>query len=342
MNPSTRFFVRYSRNALQEERSFRYSTVSSINPADTGANNPFTRENHNATAQLTKILNPTTVLSVRFGFERFKTESGSQQGAGHGPGTLDFSSTYAAQAANWFPTFAWANYNGAGVAPTNTTTAYDYLIQSSLAKTMGPYNLNGGVDLRLLRGNNQNPGYSAGSFTFDQEFTGANPLQIQTSSGNAIASFLLGTPASGLIQVNSEPARQEKMVSVFMQNDIRISRKLTLNLGLRWDYLGPLTDRFNGLATFNPSAPNPLQVPGQTVYGGLVFAGVNGNRRGITNQSWGNFGPRAGVSYQLDHNTVLHGGYALVYGQTWNDPGEAPGFSQTTSMVTFGPGRCSI
>ena len=68
LNESTRLFVRYSRNALQEERSFHYSTNSSINPADTGNNTPFTRENHNATVQFTKTLNPTTVLDLRAGW----------------------------------------------------------------------------------------------------------------------------------------------------------------------------------------------------------------------------------------------------------------------------------
>jgi hypothetical protein len=335
-NSSTRLFVRYSRNALQEERSFRYSTVSTINPADTGQNNPFTRENHNATIQLTKTLNPTTVLDVRIGFERFKSESGAQQGAGVGPGPLGFSSEFAGEAANWFPAFIWANYNGAGAEPTYTSPiAQTNVVQASMSKVLGKYDFKFGVDLRLLRGNSKSAGYNAGYFSFDQEFTGANPLQIQPSSGNAIASFLLGTPATGYIQQNSEPARQEKMISFYVQNGIRLSDKLKLDLGLRWDYMGPLTDRFNGLARgFASTTPNPLQVPGETVYGGLLFAGVGGNPRGIYNRSWGDFGPRAGVSYQWDSNTVFRGGYGLVYGQTWNDPGEAPGFSQQTNMVS--------
>lgn len=105
INETTRLFVRYSRNALQEERSFRYWTNSAINAADTGNNNPFTRENHNATIQFTKTLSATMVLDIRAGLERFKSESGAQQGAGVGPSTLGFSSTYASQATNFFPKF---------------------------------------------------------------------------------------------------------------------------------------------------------------------------------------------------------------------------------------------
>ena len=101
MNQTTRLFVRYSRNALQEERSFHYSTTSAINPADTGNNNPFTRENHNATIQFTKTFSPTLVLDMRAGLERFKSESGAGQGAGVGPSILGFSPTFVSQAVNF-------------------------------------------------------------------------------------------------------------------------------------------------------------------------------------------------------------------------------------------------
>jgi hypothetical protein len=336
VNESTRFFIRYSRNALQEERSFHYSTNSAINPADTGNNNPFTRENHNATVQFTKTLNATTVLDVRAGLERFKSESGAQQGAAVGPSTLGFSSTFVGEAANWFPKFNWANYEGAGAQPTYVSpVAQTTSLQASLAKALGKINMKFGYEFRVIRGYSQAPGFNAGNFSFDQTFTGANPNLIQSSSGNALASFLLGTPQSGYIQVASEPARQEKLSSLFFQNDVRLTEKLTVNLGLRWDYLGPLTDRFNELPRgFAATTLNPISQPGFPVYGGVLFSGVGGNPRGIFDPSWGNLGPRFGAAYQLDQHTVLRGGYALIYGQTFNDPGNAPGFTQTTNMVT--------
>ena len=336
INQSTRLFVRYSRNALQEERSFHYSTNSAINAADTGNNNPFTRENHNSTIQFTKTFNATTVLDLRAGLERFKSESGAQQGAGVGPSTLGFSSTYVSQAANFFPKFSWANYEGAGAQPTYTSPiAQTNPFEVSLAKVVGRDSMKFGGEIRLIRSYSQNPGFNAGNFSFDQLFTGANPLQVSSSSGNALASFLLGTPQSGFIQVASQPARQEKLYSLFFQNDVRLTEKLKLNLGVRWDYLGPLTDRFNELSRgFAATTVNPISPQGFPVYGGVLFTGVNGNPRGIFDSAWGNFGPRLGLAYQLDRHTVLRSGYALVYGQTFNDPGNAPGFTQTTNMVT--------
>lgn len=335
INDSTRLFVRYSRNALLEERGYHYSTNSSVNPADTGQNKPFTRENHNSTIQFTKTLNPTTVLDVRLGLERFKSESGSV-GADVGPSALGFSPTFVNEANNWFPAFSWSGYEGAGAEPTHVSpTAQTNVVQASVSKMIGRENLKFGGDFRVLRSYSQDPGYNAGSFSFDPTFTGANPLVVQQSSGNSLASFLLGVPQSGYIQATSQPARQEKMFSLFVQNDIRLTDRLKINLGLRWDYLGALTDRFNELpAGFAFTTPNPLPVPGQTYYGGVLFAGVNGQSRGIYDPAWGNLGPRAGAAYQLNDKTVLRGGYALVYGQTFNDPGNAPGFSQQTNMVT--------
>jgi hypothetical protein len=336
INQSTRLFVRYSRNALQEERSFHYSTNSTLDPADTGNNTPFTRENHNATVQFTKTLNPTTVLDLRAGLERFKSESGSQQGSTVGPSALGFSSNYVGEAASWFPRFSWANYEGAGAQPTYTSpVAQTTSFQASLAKSLGRINMKFGGEFRVIRSYSQLPGYNAGNFTFDQTFTGANPNLIQSSSGNALASFLLGTPQSGYIQIASEPARQEKLSSLYIQNDIRLTEKLKVNLGLRWDYLGPLTDRFNELPRgFAATTLNPISPTNFPVYGGVLFAGVGGNSRGIFDPSWGNLGPRLGAAYQLDQHTVLRGGYALIYGQTFYDPGNAPGFTQTTNMVT--------
>ncbi len=336
INETTRLFVRYSRNALQEERSFHYSTTSAINPADTGNNNPFTRENHNATIQFTKTISPTLVLDIRAGLERFKSESGAGQGAGVGPSILGFSSTFVAQAANFFPKFNWANYEGAGAQPTYTSPiAQTNPFEASVAKQMGRDSMKFGGEIRWIRGYSQNPGFNAGNFSFDQLFTGANPLQIASSSGNALASFLLGTPQSGYIQVASQPARQEKLYSLFFQNDIRLTDKLKVNLGVRWDYLGPLTDRFNELPRgFAFTTKNPISPANFPVYGGVLFAGAGGNPRGIFNSSFGNFGPRLGVAYELDTHSVLRGGYALIYGQTFNDPGNAPGFTQTTNMVT--------
>src|SRR5262249_4764376 len=192
-----------------------------------------------------------------------------------------------------------------------------------------------GMGLGNARKYRTNPGYWAGNFTFDQTFTGQNPIAIQPSSGNSIASFLMGTPQSGFIDVNTQPALQQRSWSVFVQDDIRVTSRLKLNVGLRWDYLAPITDRFNALSRgFDFTSASPLKAPGLDLKGGLLFAG-NGGSRGIFKSDWNNFNPRVGFAYNLASKTVLRGGYGLIYAGSYDDPGPAPGFSQGTAMVTF-------
>ncbi len=337
ISDATQLFVRYSRNALAEERSFHYSTNSQLNVAETSGNAPFTRENHSATVQVTHTLNPSTVVNARFGLARFLSQQNSSNiGANYDLANLGFSPQFVGLAASYFPRFNWTNYEGAGSAPLSISPiAQTNSFQGSIYKTAGRQTIKTGGEFRLQRVYQKTPGYTAGNFTFDQAFTGANPLQIAPSSGNSIASFLLGTPASGFIDVNSQPARQQRLFSLYVQDDIRVTDRLKLNLGLRWDYLGPLTDRFNALNRgFDAQAAIPLKVPGLNLKGGLLFAGVNGNPRGIYDSDWNNFGPRIGFAYRVNGKTVVRGGYALFYAQTFDDPGNAPGFSQRTQMVT--------
>jgi len=335
-NESTRLFVRYSRNALAEARGFKYSTNSAVNVADTSGNSPFTRENHSATIQLTKTLNPTTVLDVRLGLARFLSQSGAAAGANYDLGSLGFSSQFQSQAARYFPKFNWANYEGAGANPVQTDPiAQTNSFQGSIFKNIGSHSLKTGGEFRLQRANSQVPGYVAGNFSFDQKFTGRNALAIDPASGNSIASFLLGTAESGFIDVNSQPARQQRLFSAYIQDDYRLTTKLKLNFGLRWDYLGPLTDRFNALTRgFDTTTASPLQAPGISLKGGLLFAGLGGNDRGIFVKDLNNFAPRGGFAYQWNEKTVIRGGYGLMYAQTYDDPGGAPGFSQRTGMVS--------
>ncbi len=337
LSESTRMFVRYSRNALAEERGFIYSTTSTINPAETSGNTPFKRENHSATIQLTRTLSPSSVLDFRLGLSRFLGQSGSSIGAGANLTGMGFSQQFASQAVAWFPRFDWGgNYSGAGSSPTNNDPiGQTNSFQGSLSKNAGRHSVKTGAEFRLQRAYIRNPGLWAGFFNFDQGFTGRNPLSTEPGSGNPIASFLLGTPGSGGIDINTQLARQQRLFSVFVQDDIRVTSKLKLNFGLRWDFLGPLTDRFNSLTRgFDMESPSPLKVPGVNLKGGLRFAGQGGNDRGIFDRDWNNFGPRFGAAYHLNDKTVLRGGYGLIYAQTFDDPGAAPGFSQRTPMVT--------
>ena len=118
------------------------------------------------------------------------------------------------------------------------------------------------------------------------------------------------------------------------------TRRLTVNIGLRWDMLGPLTERYNRLNYgFFPNQVNPIssqinqtQFPGFKAYGGIGFTGVNGLPRTAFNTDWNNIQPRVGAAFQLTPTTVLRGGFGISYIPQVSF-GNSYGFSQSTPYV---------
>ncbi|MCL5006220.1 MAG: TonB-dependent receptor [Acidobacteria bacterium] len=332
----THMFFRYGWNNLAETRGYAYSFQGQpYNLAETSGNSPFTRQNDDFTLQVTHTFNPTTVLEVRTGLDRFKSISGSSISDGFSVSKLDFSPLYVSQSSLNFPMFRWSNYNGAGANPSGINPSdLTYTNDVILAKTYNKHNMKFGFQNMEIGENQVNPGASAGFFNFTNTYTTADPLNPSSASGNSIADFLLGYPAGGYIQRNSDPKLMMHLYSVFAQDDIQVTPNLTLTAGLRWDYQGALTDRFNALTEgFCTTCANPIQVPGMTLMGGLEYAGVGSNPRGITNPHYNNFGPRFGFAYRTWRDTVVRGGFGIVYAQQWQNPGAAPGFSQTTYIL---------
>lgn len=332
----TRMFIRYSRNALQETRGYRYSTTSELNVADVTGNSPFTRDNHNAVVQITHTLNPTTILDIRGGLARFQSKGGFSGATNFDLSQLGFSSLYKSQSADVFPRFNWDGYAGAGAEPVNTDPiSQTTSAQASIYKIAGRHSLKTGGEWRLVRNNSQNPGHHAGNFTFSSLLTGSNPQAPNSTTGNSVASFLLGAATSGYVDVNTQPARQQHMFSYYFHDDFRVTDKLKVNMGLRWDLRGPITERFNSiLRGMDKDTPSPLQVPGLDLRGGPIYAGVNGVPRGAYRTDFNNFAPRLGFAYRLNDKTVFRGGYGLMYAQTFDEAPTAFGFSQSTSMIT--------
>jgi len=192
-----------------------------------------------------------------------------------------------------------------------------YVVTPSLTKLSGAHNLRVGADVRLVNWNEISPdSQAAGYFTFRPTFTVSDPFVAATSrvSGTAMASLLMGIPDSGAISGPAPYALRSYYTAVYIQDDWKITRKLTLNLGLRWEVETPYTERFNQLSWgFDYDAPSPVKVPGMDLRGGLVFAGVDNVSRRQGKTDWNNFGPRFGFAYQVLPSTVVRGGYGIFY-----------------------------
>ncbi|MBI4891974.1 MAG: TonB-dependent receptor [Acidobacteria bacterium] len=270
---------------------------------------------HGAVADYTNTLSPTMVLSARLGFARTKYIY-ANQGYGFAPSTLGLPK-YIDTAVDFliFPGFTVTDYRGLGGGDYRQNAFMSYTAIGSLTKTHGKHTMKMGSEVRMLRVNT-NEGRSAGSFSFSRGMTqGPNPTQSSSAAGNGFASFLLGAGSSGSLQATyKNVATQSFYVAGYFQDDWRLTRTLSLSLGLRWDVDMPRTERYNRTNWFDPKAATPAGnvIPGVT--GGLVFVGVNGAPRTQFQTDLNNWAPRIGLSWQFLRNTVMRIGYAHIYG----------------------------
>jgi trimeric autotransporter adhesin len=167
---------------------------------------------------------------------------------------------------------------------------------------------------------------NAAGFSAACSGTGCPVLPTTTVQGWAPANFLIGAVDGGLGNgqyTTGDPtmALKNGFWSAYSQNDWRATRKLTINLGLRWEFQGPLTERYNRLSQFNLGGVN------ETGTAGLYqFSGVNGNPRWQTNANWKNFAPRVGFAYQLGSKTVIRSAYGITYDMITGVGSGAQGF----------------
>jgi hypothetical protein len=173
-----------------------------------------------------------------------------------------------------------------------------------------------GGSVRFSEGyNDQTGASSSGTFSFIAGSTAAgNNTTVTTGTGSQYASFLLGqvNNASQLVQGGS--AFRRTMYAVYLQDDWRATPRLTINAGLRWDFMSQAVEKQNGIQNFDINETNPLN----GYAGAIEYAGVNGAGRNFVKQNWADFGPRFGFAYALsnDNKTILRGGIGLYYPAT--------------------------
>ncbi|MCL5744537.1 MAG: TonB-dependent receptor, partial [Acidobacteria bacterium] len=174
----------------------------------------------------------------------------------------------------------------------------------------GAHSLKWGTEYTFFAFNVVRPQYSAGYFAFGRTFTqGPDPTTASSTAGNGLATFLLGAPTGGQISDDPSLAASQRNYSWYVQDDWKVLPNLTLNLGIRWDYQTPWTDRYNQLAFFDPDYPDPLT--GQK--GLLRFVGQDGVSRYQSDPDKNNFAPRVGLAWRFAPKTVLRAGYGLFY-----------------------------
>jgi len=256
-------------------------------------------------------LNPTTLLSVRFGFNRFPNVI-LPLSAGFNPTALGLPA-YKYQL-NFFPPVNLTNFTSLSDSTATRDFWYSRNLFTQIAKEAGKHSLKAGFDYRAIDLSFTDFQSAPGSFNFTGNFTEQIPNAPNGgANGSAIADLLLGLPTSGQIEQSQRFYQYIHYWAAYVQDEFRISRKLTLDLGLRYEYETGLKDANNNeVVGFNPTVASPLaaKVPGTV--GGLEFAGTGG-RNETGNLSKAKFAPRLGFSYALGQKSTVRGGFGVFY-----------------------------
>jgi hypothetical protein len=229
--------------------------------------------------------------------------------------------------------------SGAGGSSNNSqaSTGMNGSLEEVLTKTIGHHSVRVGFEGNLLNYNAQTSESGFTGMVFDRTFTQRQPGNGDTTSGNALASLLAGNFNAAQYSINPSFALHQIYMAPFVQDDWRVSSKLTLNLGIRYDYESPFTERYNKFVNgFNPSVANPI-VPG--TFGGLTFA-TPSNRHPYA-QDLNNIQPRVGFSYQAQPGTVIRFGYGRIYFNTLETP-VGTGYSSVTGGTSTGTGGSNV
>ena len=230
-------------------------------------------------------------------------------------------------------------------------------LAATLDKVHGAHEIKFGFDGRIHQMNYIQTNGPNGFFDFATDGSYACPGGFDACGGDAMASFLMGqmtrsSASNGwdsYYEIQFRPATTNYQYGFFVQDNWKLTSKLTLNLGLRYDITLPRTDRYNRQNWFDPNATSPLNggsisynnpVTGAPVTtplkGGEVFA--TSSQRSIYATDWRDIQPRFGFAYQFVPKMVVRGGYGIYYGQSRSGvsgvvPYGAQGFNQYTYIV---------
>jgi hypothetical protein len=221
--------------------------------------------------------------------------------------------------------------------------ATSYEFADTLSWLRGRHSFKFGYDTRRNQLNDRNTSGPA-SFTFTSALTG-QPGFSQT--GSPFASMLLGQVSSASALVDTPTGSRFRYEALFAQDDFKVSRRVTLNLGLRWEYQPVQTEEHDRLSSFCTTCIDPATgLPGAMIYAGNG-KGRTG-QRGFENNRWNNFAPRLGVAAEVARNVVFRAAYGIVYApRVPNDYSGAPyyqkvGFSQQNAVNDPGNGKAAF
>ena len=315
LNDSTRMFFRFSR-----QEDVRLAPGNMPDPIGGGRNT--TDHYTQAVADLTHVFSPSLVGEIQTSFTRgLAIQYGTS--LGFDPSTLGLPTAYARQVSPQFPVFNIGDITGTGYV--NGANGGDsiaqlqprnvYTTKGSLSYLHGTHSFKFGGDWRVLNFNEGQNANASGTFVFNRGYTqGPNASQASSTSGYGLASFLLGDPSSGTVNLINPISTHALYYAAFIQDDWKATSRLTINMGVRWDVPIGDQEKYNRIAYFDPTATNPLAQAASlpNLKGQLAWVG-QGNPTNQQATDWHNFAPRFGLAYKITDKTVFRGGYGIFF-----------------------------
>ena len=293
------------------------------------------------TTQLNNLftISPTTVLAVRYGDNRFPNYT-YQASQGFNLSQLGFSPTFVSQVPSPLSTFPYINTTTQYSLGTDDNNSF-YVhasrnFSTEISRSQGRHSLKAGFDFRRIKAAGNDANDASGNFGFTGIFTQSNPTSTGTG-GADLADLLLGYPHDATGYTSTKLTDFTSYYGAYIQDDFRISSKLTINGGLRWERELGLQEVNNGMVVnFNTTSPNPLAagVTGIAPVGAVQFA-ASGGRTTVGNPTLNKFGPRVGVAWQWNDKTVIRGGYGIFWAPQFGigSPISTPGYNAQTSYI---------
>ena len=335
-----------------------YRNSNGFDPPAQNGNMPGTmRRDWNYIAQYDKTITPTKILHVQASLNRFIQNFPNISDPAYTWDKLNIKSiplvpTYPTKAP---PAVSVTGYTGIlGSTFYNFSSRQQVNFQATVSQTTGRHSLKYGFEWAQLMHGTAASGNASGSWTFDTVWSRQHyGRRLSTPlDGNGAADLLLGYMNSGNIPFNDSNLRREPYIAGFLQDDWKVSSRLTLNMGLRYDIQFPMYEiNDRSCRGFDFQSPNPVSdqvlanwrqfaattanypsAPG-AIRGGLLYAGVGGQSRRVYDFDFANIQPRIGVRVSASlPKTVMRGGVGIFH-RTLFGTVVPTGFSQTTDYI---------
>ncbi len=282
------------------------------NPAFTFNDGPTQTRTHSIVTDFTRTENASTVWTVRYGliysdFHRNAMADFDLTTLGF-PQYMKANATYPV-----FPTIAPEGYTDIGTEGYVIMDRQEgtHQVSGSLSKFIGGHTIKAGGEVRFNFLDYLQPGYPSGQVAFSGQDTRSTNTGTSNLEGNGLASMLLGWARSGQFHIDPKAFTRSRYMGYYIQDDWKITRKLTLNLGLRYEFDVPRWETLNRQSYWDLDAKSPISVPGYDLRGVMKF--VDNNNRSPFKGDYNNFSPRIGFAYALNSKTTMRGAWGLLY-----------------------------